>query len=100
MKRAHLRAVFFLTLFLCAKGLEYHPLGHVDEGTSDRCELCDFAVLLHDTPFDTPELPVFEGPFLPASDSIAQSTCTFPIISQELGAGQFYRPPPQASLSI
>ena len=100
MKRAHLWAVFFLALFLGAKCLEYHPLDHVDDETSDRCELCDFAALLDGTPFQAPETMVIESPDARISEPVAENTFTFRVISGELGAGQFYRPPPPARLTL
>ncbi len=94
MKRSHLWAVLFLTLFLGVKSLEYHPLGHADDEASDRCELCDYALLVHATPFTAPEIAVVEGLLMPSPDSVAENTFTYPLITRELVAGQFYRPPP------
>ena len=94
MKSSHLWAALLLMVFLGAKSLEFHPLGHADDETSDRCELCDYALLVHATPFTASEIAVVETLFMPSPDSVVENTFTYALISQELVAGQFYRPPP------
>ena len=97
MKRSHLWAIFFLVLFLGAKSLEFHPLGHADEDSSDRCELCDYALLLQDTPFTAPQVTFLEGHIAIIAGPVSESNETLLIISRELPAGQFYRPPPPSA---
>lgn len=97
MRQLHWLASFFLLLiFLGSKSMEYHAASHLDED-SVECELCDFALLLHATPFEpaletAPEiLPVFAGPGQP------QVTFSKAFISKELYFRYFSRPPPRLS---
>ncbi|MEJ2163612.1 MAG: hypothetical protein P8X60_09980 [Robiginitalea sp.] len=96
MKLSRLWAILFLVLFLGAKTLEYHPLGHDEDGSSDRCELCTFALIAKTTPFSVPEITGVAGPQqLPVETEFSLSALPI-LISQEIHAGQFYRPPPAA----
>jgi len=97
MKRSHLWATLFLVLFLGAKSLEFHSLGHADDESSDLCELCDYALLLQVTPFTAPEVAIVEDPVFIPADLVSENNFAFPLISRELGAGQFYRPPPPSA---
>jgi hypothetical protein len=94
MKRSHLWAILLLMLFLGAKAMEFHPMGHTEDGASDRCELCDFALLVKTTPFAPSEQTKLESPVELSPVTAVSIPSTQILISQELEAGQFYRPPP------
>ena len=94
MKRTLLWPVFFLVLFIGAKALEYHPLSHSDDGPTDRCELCDYALLMESTPFSAPEPTIVEVPFIFPIEAEITLSFSYTLVSQEIEAGQFYRPPP------
>ena len=98
MNRSHTWAILLLVLFLGAKAMEFHPLGHSEDGDTDRCELCDFALLVKATPFAAPEVTVLKTPEEPSLVSQVSSTFAQVLISKELEAGQFYRPPPPTPL--
>jgi hypothetical protein len=52
MRRWHwFASLLLLLIFLGSKTIEYHSVSHMD-GDSTECEWCDFALLLHTTPFE------------------------------------------------
>ena len=43
-------SIALLLVFICAKGLSYHPLAHVDDENHDSCDLCELVILNTVTP--------------------------------------------------
>ena len=88
--------LFLLLIFLGSKSLEYHTVSHLD-GDPANCEWCDFALLLHSTPFEpAPEIvseipPAFEYPVRYGSSY----DCSY--LSAALYFRNYGRPPPHLS---
>jgi hypothetical protein len=87
-------SLFLLLIFLGSKSIEYHTVSHMDGDGAD-CEWCDFALLLHDTPFEpapeaSPEFPISVPESGHADDSYTQV-----FVSKDLFFRNFSRPPPE-----
>ena len=89
-------SLFLLLIFLGSKSMEYHTVSHTDGDTAE-CEWCDFALLLHTTPFKPaaetfPEIPHgFEDAGHP------EYTYAEDVVSKDLYFRNFSRPPPLGS---
>lgn len=89
-------SIFLLLVFLGSKSIEYHSATHMDDGSTE-CEWCDFALLLHTTPFE----PVSEASpeFVQTHFESGQANYiyTFVFVSRQSDFPNFSRPPPYLS---
>ena len=94
MRRLHwFASLFLLLLFLGSKSLEYHTFSHLD-GDSVDCEWCDFALLLHTTPFEPAPDTAPEIPLAFADAGQPEYTYAQVFASKDLYFRNFSRPPP------
>ena len=89
-------SVFLLLIFLGSKSMEYHWATHMEDD-SVECQWCDFALLLHATPFE-PASEVSPGMVLNLFETRqADHVVTLVFVSREFDFQNFSRPPPSMS---
>ncbi|MEJ2584060.1 MAG: hypothetical protein P8Z38_03125 [Robiginitalea sp.] len=99
MRMRHLQwfaSLFLLLIFLGSKSMEYHTATHMDGDTPD-CEWCDYALLLHATPFEPTAEIASETPPGFIDPGYPDYSYSHSFISRELSFRNFSRPPPQHS---
>ena len=97
MQRWHwFASLFLLLIFLGSKSMEYHAVSHMD-GDSTDCEWCDFALLLHTTPFEPAPETTPEFPLVVPIAGQPEYAFTQVFVSKAFYYRNFSRPPPHLS---
>jgi len=97
MRQWHwLASLFLLLIFLGSKSVEYHAVSHLD-GDSTECEWCDFALLLHTTPFEPAPETAPEIPHIVPIAGQPEYAYTQVLATKDFYYRNFSRPPPHLS---
>jgi hypothetical protein len=89
-------SLFLLLIFLGSKSVEYHAVSHMD-GDTTACEWCDFALLLHTTPFEPAPETTPEIPHVVPITGQPEYAYRQVLVSKDFYYRNFSRPPPHLS---